>query len=65
MISDGFERVICEQCGDVTTRYESMIRGDVSREDFARDQSDRFLKCLIDLVEHEASAEEEPHAWMR
>lgn len=36
VISEGLERVICEQCGDVTIRYESMISGDVSRSQFAR-----------------------------
>lgn len=36
MIADGLERVICEECGDVTIRYESMIPGDISRSQFAR-----------------------------
>lgn len=36
VIADGLERVICEECGDVTIRYESMIPGDISRSQFAR-----------------------------
>jgi hypothetical protein len=36
VISDGLERVICEQCGHVSIRYESMISGDVRRSQFPR-----------------------------
>lgn len=36
VISDGLERVICERCGHVTIRYESMISGDVTRSQFPR-----------------------------
>ncbi len=35
--SGGLERVICEDCGDVTIRYESMILGDLDRSMFSRD----------------------------
>jgi hypothetical protein len=37
VISDGLERVVCEGCGDVIIRYESMISGDISRSQFARE----------------------------
>ena len=60
MISDGVEMVVCEQCGDVTVRYESMIRADLSREDFARHLDDRFLKKLLDIIEEEDASLEEP-----
>ena len=53
MISDGVELVVCDQCGDVTIRYESMIRSDLSREDFAGHSEEKFLKKLIDLIEQE------------
>ncbi|MFZ0013143.1 MAG: hypothetical protein WAL25_03415 [Acidimicrobiia bacterium] len=36
VISDGLERVICETCGQVTLRYESMISGDIQRSQFSR-----------------------------
>lgn len=36
VISNGLERVICENCGHVTIRYESMITGDVKRSQFPR-----------------------------
>lgn len=36
VIAGGLERVICEDCGDVTIRYESMIASDISRGQFAR-----------------------------
>lgn len=36
VVSGGLERVVCEDCGDVTIRYESMISGDVDRAKFAR-----------------------------
>ena len=36
VITGGVERVICEDCGDVTLRYESMICGDVTRSQFSR-----------------------------
>lgn len=36
VIANGLERVICEDRGDVTLRYESLIAGDVSRSQFAR-----------------------------
>lgn len=37
VVSAGLERVICEDCGDVNIRYESMISGDVDRSKFSRD----------------------------
>ena len=37
VVSAGLERVICEDCGDVTIRYESMISGDLDRSKFSRD----------------------------
>lgn len=36
VISDGLERVICEECGHVSIRYESMISGDIRRSQFKR-----------------------------
>lgn len=37
VISEGVEREICEDCGNVTVRYESMIDGAIDRGAFARD----------------------------
>ena len=36
VVTGGLERVICEYCGDVTVRYESMISGDINRLQFSR-----------------------------
>lgn len=36
VISGGLERVVCEDCGHVTVRYESMISGNVQRSMFSR-----------------------------
>ena len=36
VVSNGLERVICEDCGHVSIRYESMISGDVHRSMFSR-----------------------------
>lgn len=36
VISAGLERVICEECGNISVRYESMIRHDVDRSQFTR-----------------------------
>ncbi|MEA1903251.1 MAG: hypothetical protein U9N56_06975 [Actinomycetota bacterium] len=36
VIAGGLERVICEDCGHVTVRYESMIAGDIDRSAFSR-----------------------------
>lgn len=36
VISDGLEEVICEDCGHVTVRYETMIRHDLERSQFTR-----------------------------
>ena len=36
VVTGHLERVICEDCGDVTVRYESMISGDVNRLQFSR-----------------------------
>jgi hypothetical protein len=36
VISDGVEREICEDCGNVAIRYESMIGGSVERSAFSR-----------------------------
>ena len=36
VISEGLERVICEECGHVGVRYEAMIRQDVDRSQFTR-----------------------------
>lgn len=48
VIYGGIERVICETCGDVTIRYESMISGDVDRSKFARDADLRLDVALAD-----------------
>ena len=53
VISDGLERVICEDCGDVSFRYESWVSGEVARSDFPRHTEDRFLKKLIGLTEED------------
>lgn len=37
VISDGLEREICEGCGNVTIRYESVIDGSIDRNVFARE----------------------------
>ena len=37
MITSGVERVVCENCGLITDRYESFIEGDIDRSKFARD----------------------------
>lgn len=44
VITDGLERVICEDCGLLTIRYESMISGDVSRSQFSR-RADRLARA--------------------
>jgi len=36
VISGRIENVICEDCGHVSIRYESMIRQDVERSQFRR-----------------------------
>lgn len=36
VISAGVEQVICEECGHVSVRYESMIPHDVDRSQFTR-----------------------------
>jgi len=36
VIAGGVEAVICEDCGNVTIRYESLIAGDISRAQFSR-----------------------------
>lgn len=36
VISEGVEREICESCGNVTIRYESVIEGSVRRGAFSR-----------------------------
>ncbi len=37
VVSAGMARVVCEDCGDVHIRYESMISGDFDRSKFSRD----------------------------
>ena len=49
MISDGVERVVCEECGETTVRHASLVAGDVNRAQFAR--KDGFLRLLIDVEE--------------
>ena len=52
MISDGVERVVCEECGEMTVRHSLAVSGDVSRAQFAR--KDGFLRMLLDVeVEEE------------
>ena len=46
VISDGLERVVCEDCGSVTIRYESIITGDVHRSQFSR-RADRLAKAAL------------------
>ncbi len=41
VISNGLERVICEQCGHISIRYESMISGDLTRSQFPRRADER------------------------
>lgn len=51
VITGGLERVICEDCGHVTIRYESMISGDLDRSMFSRD---------ADLVDVKVGAHSKP-----
>lgn len=44
VIHDGLERVICEDCGWLTIRYESMISGDVRRSQFSR-RADKLVRA--------------------
>ncbi len=44
VITGGLERVICEDCGHVTIRYESMISGDLDRSKFSRDADSADVK---------------------
>lgn len=46
VICNGLERVICEQCGHVTIRYESMISGDVTRSQFPRRADEKARESL-------------------
>ena len=46
VISNGLERVICEQCGHVSVRYESMISGDLSRSQFPRKADERSREAM-------------------
>lgn len=36
LVTDGLERTVCEACGQVNIRYESMISGEVDRGRFSR-----------------------------
>jgi hypothetical protein len=36
VVTDGMERVICEDCGDVTIRFESTSSRDLARSKFSR-----------------------------
>lgn len=36
VVTDGMERVICEDCGDVTITFESTSSGDLARSKFSR-----------------------------
>lgn len=36
VITNGLERVVCEDCSHVSVRYESMISGDIDRSMFIR-----------------------------
>ncbi len=36
VVTGGLQRVICEDCGDLTVKYESMISGDLDRSKFSR-----------------------------
>lgn len=49
VISEGLERVVCETCGLVTTRFESFIDGDVQRSKFSRD-ADRLAQAKHNRV---------------
>ena len=51
VITGGLERVICEDCGHVTIRYESMISADLDRSKFSRD---------ADLVDVKVGAHSKP-----
>ena len=44
VINGGLERVICEDCGDVTVRYESMISANLDRSKFSRDADNIRMK---------------------
>ncbi len=49
VITGGLERVICEDCGHVSVRYESMISRDVHRSQFKRkaDAIDRAAHLAV------------------
>ncbi len=48
--SAGLERIVCEDCGHMSFRYESVTSsGVVDRDKFARRREDRILKALISL----------------
>lgn len=53
VISEGLERVICEECGNVSFRYEYSVSDDIARENFARRPEDGFLRKLIEMTAQE------------
>lgn len=55
VIAGGLERVICEECGHVTIRYESMISGDISRSQFSR-LADELAREAKELAQETATA---------
>ena len=53
VISEGLERVICEDCGNVSFRYEYAVSDDIARENFARRAEDGILRKLIEMTAQE------------
>ncbi len=60
--SAGVERTVCEDCGHMSFRYESVTSsGVVDRDKFARRREDSILKTLISLT---IDAEVDRFPWM-
>lgn len=47
VVNGGLERVICEDCGDVTVRYESMISANLDRSKFSREADSAHVKAAL------------------
>lgn len=60
-IQSGLERVVCEDCGDVTVRYQSTISGKPTRDQFARHADELFLKKLLAVVAQEDEVPNDAH----
>ena len=45
VVHAGLARVICENCGDVTVRYESVIAANIDRSMFSREADSAHVKA--------------------